>query len=56
MERESLSVSMLLLWPKFSSKGILKTNEDPNFCHAEIEYETDNISRRYFDNGIKKRN
>ena len=51
MERESLSVSMPLLWPK----GIHKTNEDPNFDHAEIECETDNISRRYFDNGISKK-
>ena len=45
MERECLSVSMPLLWLKFSSKGIHETNEDPNFRHAEIECKTDNISR-----------
>ena len=44
MERESLSVFMPLLWPKFSSKAIDKTNEDLNFGHLEIESETDNIS------------
>ena len=41
MERECLSVSMPLLWLKFSSKGIHKTNEDPNFRLAEIECKTD---------------
>ena len=55
MERESLSVSMPLLCPKFSFKGIHKTNEDPNFRYREMECETDNISRRSFDNGINKK-
>ena len=55
MEREPLSVSMPLLWPNFSSKGIHKTNENPDFNHAEIDCETDNVSRRYFDNGINKK-
>ena len=36
MERGSLSVSIPLLWPKNSSEGIHKTNEDPNFGHAKI--------------------
>ena len=44
MEKESSSVFMPLLWPKFSSKAIHKTNEDPNFSHLEIESETDSIS------------
>ena len=47
--------SMPFLWLQFSSKGIHKTNEDPDFCHAEIECETDDISRRYFYNGINKK-
>ena len=55
MEREPLPVSMPLLLPKFSSKGIHKTNEDPNFRHVKTEYETDNLSRQYFDNGINKK-
>ena len=55
MERESLLVSMPLLWPKFSSKSIHKTNEDSDFRHAEIECGTDNVSRRYFDNAINKK-
>ena len=55
MERESLLVSMPLLWPKFSSKSIHKTNEDSDFRHAEIECGTDNTSRRYFDNAISKK-
>ena len=42
-----------LLWPKF--KSIHKTNEDPDFHHAEIECQTDNISKRYFDNGVNKK-
>ena len=50
MERKSLSVSMPLLWPKFSSQDINKTNDNPNFAQAKIECETDNISKRYFDN------
>ena len=54
MERESLSVSMILFWPKFSSEGIHKNIEDSNFDHAEIERETD-VSRQYFDNGINKK-
>ena len=54
-ERESLLVSMPLLWPKFSSKSIHKTNEDSDFRHAEIECGTDNTSRRYFDNAINKK-
>ena len=48
---------MPLLWPKFSSNGIHKTNDDPNLGHAEIECETDNIlidDTRYFDNDINK--
>ena len=54
VERESLSVSTPLLWPKFSSKGIHKTNKELNFRHAEIEYEAD-IYRQCFDNGINKK-
>ena len=50
MERKSLSVSMPLLWPKFSSQDINKTNDNPNFAQAETECETDDISKRYFDN------
>ena len=46
MERESLLVSMPLLWPKFSSKSIHKTNEDSDFRHTEVECGTDNVSRR----------
>ena len=46
---------MPLLWPKFDSKSIHKTNEDPDFHHAEIECQTDNISKRYFDNGVNKK-
>ena len=45
---------MPLLWPKFSSKGIHKTNKDLNFGHAEIEYEAD-IYSKCFDNGINKK-
>ena len=54
MERESLSVVMPLLWPKFSSKVIRKTNEDLDFVSVEIECENNNVSRRYFDNGINE--
>ena len=54
MERESLSVVMPLLWPKFSSKVIRKTNEDLDFVYVEIECENNNVSRRYFDNGINE--
>ena len=54
MERESSSVYMLLFWSKFSSKDIYKTNENPNFGHAEVECDTDKNSRRYFDNKPKK--
>ena len=50
METESLSVSMRSLWPKFSSQDINKTNDNPNFAQAETECETDDISKRYFDN------
>ena len=50
-----ISLSKPLLWSKYRLKVIHKTNEDPNFGHAEIEYETDNISRRYFDNNINKK-
>ena len=50
MERKSLSVYMPLLWPKFSSQDINKTNDNPNFAPAKIECETDNISKQYFDN------
>ena len=40
-----------------SAPRVFTKHGDPNFGHAEIECETDNISRRYFDNGInKKRN
>ena len=45
---------MPLLFPKFSSKGIHKTNEDRNFDHAEVEFDTDKNSRRYFNNKPKK--
>ena len=38
-----------------SASSIFTTNEDPNFGHAEIECEIDNTSRRYFDNGINKK-
>lgn len=54
-ERECLSVSMSLLLPKFSSKGIQKINEDSNFGHMKIECEAVDISRRYFNNGINKK-
>ena len=55
MKRESSSLYMPLLFPKFSSKGIHKTNEDRNFDHAEVEFDTDKNSRRYFDNKPKKK-
>ena len=54
MERESSSVYMPLFWSKFSSKDIYKTNENPNFGHAEVECDTDKNSRRYFDDKPKK--
>ena len=54
MKRESSSLYMPLLFPKFSSKGIHKTNEDRNFDHAEVEFDTDKNSRRYFNNKPKK--
>ena len=54
MKRESSSVYMPLLWPKFSSKDIYKTNENRNFGHGEVECNIDKSSRRYFDNKPKK--
>ena len=48
MGRETVPVSLLLLWSAFFSKSFYKAHEGPNFVANKIEYSTYSVSGKHF--------